>query len=121
MIFLHMLLVGVGGFFGAMARFAVNQLVSRINSINFPLATLTVNIVGSFLLGFTVGNQFDRLFMLWLGIGFFGSFTTFSTFTLESVQLFTEKKHLSFLLYQVLSFGGAIAGALLGLAIARLI
>lgn len=119
MTILHILLVGVGGFFGAIARFAINQIVSRISGTSFPVATLVVNLVGSFLLGILLGNQCDGLMMLLFGVGFLGSFTTFSTFALESVEMLIEKKRLPALLYQVLSYGGGIIFALVGIMFAR--
>lgn len=121
MTLLHMLLVGVGGFFGAIGRLAINQIVSRISGRRFPIATLAVNLSGSFLLGFLIGNQFDDLLMLLFGVGFLGSFTTFSTFALESVEMLIGKKRLSALLYQVLSYGGGIICALVGIVVAQFV
>lgn len=121
MTLVHMFLVGVGGFFGAIARFGINQIVSRIVSTHFPLATLMVNVLGSLFLGFLIGKRFDDILMLLMGVGFLGSFTTFSTFALESVQMFIRNKRHLAILYQVLSYGGGIIGAFLGLLLARII
>lgn len=121
MTFIYILLVGVGGFFGAIVRFAISESINRIPVMKFPVATLVVNLVGSFLLGILIGSHFNDLFMLFFSTGFLGSFTTFSTFALESVQLYIEKQRVVALLYQVLSYGGGIVFALLGIVIARLI
>jgi len=85
------LLVGVGGFFGALARFGVARLIHEWITHPFPVATLTINFLGSFALGCVyefVGDD-PRLapLGLLLGIGFLGAFTTFSTFSFETLGL----------------------------------
>lgn len=89
----------VGGFLGAMARFLVNQLSVRIFSYAFPYGTLSVNIAGSFLLGLFIGFQVGDSYMLLLGIGFLGAFTTFSTLNLEIVHLALEKRWVQLWVY----------------------
>lgn len=121
MILLHILFVGVGGFFGAIARFAMNKTVGRITFTNLSISTLVVNLIGSFLLGIFIGGQLSSELMLLIGVGFLGSFTTFSTFTLESIQMFLEKKRLSFLLYQIFSYAGGIAAAFLGITFTQIV
>jgi CrcB protein len=85
--------VALGGALGACARFAVAQLVPvNLHSTSFPWLTLTVNVLGSFLIGLLVGalstsvwfNDFGRAFLV---TGVLGGFTTFSAFSLEVVQL----------------------------------
>ncbi|MHC1576288.1 MAG: fluoride efflux transporter CrcB [Methanosarcinaceae archaeon] len=84
----EILIVGVGGFFGAIARY---QTLSFIAS---PLVTLCVNVIGSFLLAIImydteyIGVVTSRMRMV-LGIGFLGSYTTFSTFAVETSQMAT--------------------------------
>jgi CrcB protein len=90
------LLVGVGGFVGANARFIVAKLTDRWVDGHFPLGTFVVNILGSFLLGFLGGLLAARLVphsdavRLALGVGFLGAFTTFSTFEFETHALFED-------------------------------
>ncbi len=86
--------VALGGALGAVMRFAVSGLVLRTMGGAFPWGTLAVNMMGSFvagllwaILGETVGQQ--RLNALFV-IGMMGAFTTFSTFSLESLRLFEE-------------------------------
>lgn len=75
--------IGVGGFLGAIARFALGQLIGTINQTAFPWGTLTINLLGSFVLGFFLTVALEQLSIsaeLRLGIatGFLGAFTTFS-------------------------------------------
>ena len=87
------LLVGIGGFFGAVARFLVARWVFILVDTRFPLGTFVINISGSFLLGVLVTIVGQKLFanaaslQLALGIGFLGAFTTFSTFEFETHAL----------------------------------
>lgn len=89
------LLVIVGGALGAPLRYVIDVWVqSRIES-GFPWGTLTVNAVGSFLLGITagypVGRPHDGWLMELVGVGFCGALTTFSTFSLETLRLAQEE------------------------------
>ncbi|NEU57960.1 CrcB family protein [Halorussus sp. MSC15.2] len=78
------LLVGVGGVLGALSRFAVGSVLSpRTRS------TLAVNVLGSFALGaLTVGLADGTALLSVFGIGFCGAFTTFSSFAVETVELY---------------------------------
>ncbi len=90
-----LLLIGTGGFFGALARYFLSGLLHRISSSLFPIGTLGVNLVGCFFIGAVLSLALDhggigpsgRLF---LAIGFLGSFTTFSTFAYETVELLSD-------------------------------
>ena len=84
------LLVATGGFFGAITRFAISNWFKRTKT-SFPIATFLINITGAFLLGYIIGNGVTTGWQLLLGTGFMGAFTTFSTFKLESIQLFNRK------------------------------
>jgi fluoride exporter len=77
------LLVAVGGACGAALRYAVNR---RFATADFPWATLTVNVVGSLLLGVVAAVTDGRLLVL-LGTGVAGALTTYSAFALETVLL----------------------------------
>ncbi|MHB0977686.1 MAG: fluoride efflux transporter CrcB [Candidatus Aquicultorales bacterium] len=89
---MNFLWVGVGGFLGAMARYAISGLIGDYAKTNFPLGTFIVNTGGSFVLGIFVAVATERLALdsntrLFVGTGFLGAYTTFSTFTFESVRL----------------------------------
>jgi CrcB protein len=83
--------VGVGGFFGATTRFYVNVMVAKTFPYDIPLATLGVNVVGSFVVGILVAmflyftpTEWLKLFLL---TGFLGALTTYSTFAIETFFL----------------------------------
>lgn len=60
----------VGGAFGAVCRFAISSLIKRSISSEFPIATLLINMIGSFLIGLLVAAHSGNLIQLLLGIGF---------------------------------------------------
>ena len=87
------LLVGFGGFVGAVLRYGISGWVQRwTGSVNFPYGTLAVNLLGCLVIGLLAGLAEDRgLFTpearLFLFIGVLGAFTTFSTFGIETLNL----------------------------------
>lgn len=115
MTFINVLFVGVGGFFGAIARFSVSQIINSKFSYKIPVATLIVNLLGSFLLGLIIGSDIHNSTTLLLGTGFMGAFTTFSTFKLEGTQLLLKKKRKEFIIYNLLSYGGGLLLAFFGI------
>lgn len=101
------LFVGLGGAAGSMARYGVSQLVSKIYTKPFPLATFMVNIVGCFLIGLLFGlvqkNSIQSTSWLILATGFCGGFTTFSSFALENNALLKGNLSVTSVVYTVLS------------------
>ena len=91
-----LLIIGIGGFLGAVSRFLMAGWVQDLSrSVHFPYGTLAVNVIGSFLLGFLVRyafmqNVFSPEVRMLIFIGFLGAFTTFSTFSLETFNLFAD-------------------------------
>lgn len=119
------LLVGAGGALGAMARYGFSSIVGRLWPMSFPLATLLINIIGSIAMGLFVGlmakflpaNQEDiRLFV---AVGIFGGFTTFSSFSLDTIVLIERGELLSAIAYVALSVVVCLIGLYLGLLITR--
>lgn len=84
-------LVAVGGIIGAILRHYVSQAVE---AELFPLGTLTVNVVGSFVLAWVTFLGWGNDALLFIGTGACGSFTTFSSFSVGVVQLWEEGEHL---------------------------
>jgi CrcB protein len=89
-------LVGVGGFLGANARYVIARAVGAAFDMRFPLGTFAINVSGSFLLGVLGAlvaqkvTPHSEAMRLALGVGFLGGFTTFSTFELETHALLAD-------------------------------
>lgn len=116
--FLSLLLVGIGGFFGAVARFAITSALNK-RFYRIPLGTLMVNLPGAFLLGILIGLKMNEKLYLLVGTGFFGGFTTFSTLKLEMLKLYLNDDKKGFLLYTFITYGGGIAFAYAGYIIGQ--
>ena len=117
----QILLVGVGGFFGAIARFSLSQILNNQSSFRIPIGTLTVNLLGAFLLGVITGIKANTMIILFFGTGFMGAFTTFSTLKFEMIQLYVKKYKREFLFYTVITYGGGLIIAYLGYIIGGLL
>lgn len=112
------LLIGIGGTLGAICRYNMGIVVKKIYQGEFPLGTFIINSLGSFFLGvlyslFSQEKIADWIFFF-LGIGFCGAFTTFSTFSYEAVQLLILNKFQKAFFYVSLSTFVAITFAWLG-------
>ncbi|MBP1677883.1 MAG: camphor resistance protein CrcB [Bacteroidetes bacterium] len=88
----ELLLVGFGGFIGSIARFLFSRLNLSWHFLSVPMGTLTVNVLGSLIIGFLVGLSMRSTLItndirLFLMVGFCGGFTTFSSFTSENLTL----------------------------------
>ncbi|MCA1058917.1 fluoride efflux transporter CrcB [Rossellomorea aquimaris] len=116
----HGLMVAIGGFFGAMCRFGVSRLFKKYCLSDFPYGTLCVNLIGSFFLGYVIGMGIDETGVLLIGTGFLGSFTTFSTFKLENIQLYLHKKWKPLISYLLLSYTCGILFAFVGMTLGKL-
>lgn len=120
---MQFLLVGLGGFVGAISRYGVARLLVN-HSSGFPLATLAVNVTGSLLAGFFSTWIFQRTALegewrLAVQVGFLGAFTTFSTFSLETVSLI-EQGHVARASASVmLNLFLCLAATTLGIVLAR--
>ncbi|WP_408960087.1 fluoride efflux transporter CrcB [Natrinema sp. 74] len=102
--------VGTGGAIGAVCRHWVGrQVSSRVSSSRFPLATFAVNVVGSFALGLLVFAGVNESTLRLVGTGICGSFTTFSSFSVETVRLYERGD-------RALAVGNAAANLLCSLA-----
>jgi CrcB protein len=117
------LLLAVFGSLGTLARYGLEGAVQFRAGTAFPVGTLVVNLLGCFLLG--VVGQYS-LMHLWippgwrlgLTVGFFGAFTTFSTFSWETVHLLDDGDWIRALLYAGLSFLGGLLLLKLGMGMA---
>ncbi len=105
------LLVFLGGCFGAVARYATDRLVQRRHDVVFPWGTFLVNMAGSALLGLVAGaaTASTHWLVLLVGTGFCGALTTFSTFSFETFRLLEDGSRLA-------AARNVVASVLVGLA-----
>ncbi|MFV0505644.1 MAG: fluoride efflux transporter CrcB [Bacteroidales bacterium] len=99
-------LVALGGGMGSALRYLSSLWFTKHFSYAFPIGTFAVNIVGSFIIGLLIGlstcyDIFDKELRLLLIVGFCGGYTTFSTFSLDSLKLFENGDYWPFALYIV--------------------
>lgn len=119
------LLVGLGGFLGANARFALSRWVGAAVDTPFPLGTFVINVSGSFLLGVLGTVVADRLVpnsdavRLALGVGFLGAYTTFSTFEFETHALLQDGSYVWALTNTVASFAVGLVAVRAGIVLAK--
>ncbi|WP_406676264.1 fluoride efflux transporter CrcB [Moorella sp. ACPs] len=115
--------VGLGGFLGAITRYALGQALSARSRGNFPTGTLIINLTGAFLLGLLSGtpafaHRFGTSLTLMLTTGFLGAYTTFSTYSYETIQLLEDRKVISALIYLLSSIALGLSFVLAGRALA---
>ena len=114
-----LLLVSVLGGIGAMMRFLLDGVVTRFTSPRFPLGTLLINLAGSLLLGLVTGLTAHRVlperWLVAVGVGLLGGFTTFSTASFETVRLMQQRRPAAALVQALGMLLGTTALAGLGL------
>ncbi len=120
----HILLVGLGGSIGSIARYLCQRLMATSYLHPFPWGTLIVNITGCLLIGIFWGLSFKSMesnesWKLFLMTGVCGGFTTFSAFTLEGIGLIKEQKLALFFGYATASVVVCLAATYLGMKINR--
>ena len=115
------LAVAAGGFVGAPCRYLVDRTISRRIDSDLPWGTFTINMTGSLLLGLltglALGHHLPVLPRALLATGFCGAYTTFSTFTYESVRLLEDGQLLEAAGTVAVSVAIGLGAAALGLAI----
>jgi len=122
----NMLWVGIGGFVGANARYLMTLWVNSVLTPRygaFPFGTIVVNVLGSFglaVFGVWFGSRvgLSPTVRLLIGTGFFGAFTTFSTFANESITLAQQGNWMPFVVNVVVTNGLCLVGVVLGLMVA---
>lgn len=119
------LVVTLTGFVGAPARFLLDGWLQRRAETTVPVGTLAVNLTGAFALGFVAGlfaaHHVSHNLETIIGTGLLGAFTTFSTFTFESMRLTEEGAWRALSIYLTTTLVGGLLAAALGLWLASLI
>lgn len=118
--------IGIAGGFGAMARYAIGEYMLSRFSAAFPLGTLLVNVTGSFLLGFLLSGgvgstAWPSTTRLAVTTGFLGAYTTFSTWSVETLQLIESGYTLLAVINVIGSVCAGLLGAYFGFRLGRLI
>jgi len=115
----QLLFVGAGSAIGGILRFLVSKGFSQLALTNFPIATLTINFVGSFFIGLFYAINAKQTWinpngLLFLTTGICGGFTTFSTFSYENLQLLKSGQPLQAFIYILGSLILGLIGVFLG-------
>lgn len=110
------LLVGTGGFIGAVLRYLTGRLCNAYISSPLPIATLTVNIAGCFIMGIFAASEFKdhNAYKHLVAIGVLGGFTTFSAFGHDTFVLIKNEQFVFAALNVALNFGLCLAAVFLG-------
>ncbi len=116
--------IAAGGALGAVFRHFLCHFINTCSSITFPLATLTVNLVGGFVMGLLTGYMtYKGVIHLnlkaFLTTGLLGGFTTFSAFSLDFVLLMEQGKWKHALFYTLASVGLSVTALISGMALMR--
>ncbi len=121
----EILFIAIGGSIGAPLRYLVSKNINILSGGSFPYGTLAVNVAGSIIIGFLFSLfstvAVDSNYKAMLTIGFLGAFTTFSSYSLETVNLFSAGEYLYGILNFVMNNVLAITGAFIGIMIFRFI
>jgi CrcB protein len=122
------LIVFAGGGVGAVIRHFVNQLVTRLAGLDFPLGVMLINISGSFIMGlaaaffaFKADASWSQPVRLFITTGILGGYTTFSAFSLDVALLWERGEPLQALLYVLGSVVLSVVGLFAGLTLVRVL
>ena len=121
-----LILIGIGSCIGGISRYLTQQYVQKYYPSSIPLGTLSVNIIGCFLIGIIYaladrGNILSPAMRLFLATGFCGGYTTFSSFAYENISLMREGDFFYTGLYIMLSMVIGFAAVYLGILFIKLI
>lgn len=122
----ELLLIALGGALGSLSRYGAGQFIARFYPGHFPLGTWLINISGSFLIGLLFVLIIERVkihadYRLVFMVGFLGAFTTFSSFSLETVNLLLNGRVVVATAYVLASVVVCLLATWLGIALGRLI
>ena len=116
---------GVEGALRAISRMSISNDIVKNFSLTFPICILIINILGSFIIGLIMGGMYlkfnlgDIKFLPFLITGFLGGFTTFSSFSLETLYVFQEGRVTQAILYIAFTMTGFLIGVYIGAVLVR--
>ncbi len=118
--------IAAGGSLGALSRHFMAGAITRMLGIGFPYGTFAVNLLGSFLMGllvtaFAARFEVSQELRSFITVGFLGSFTTFSTYSLETVLLIERGEWATAALYAFGSLALGVAGLFVGIYVGRVL
>ena len=116
-----MIAIFLGGVLGTYARISLSTLINHYWPFIFPFATFAINCIGSFFIGIAAGLYLNTIYESFFVIGLLGGVTTFSTFSVENMQLLSYKKPLISLCYILSSVGLCLLFTFVGIFITNLI
>ena len=118
---MDLILVGIGGALGSIARFKLGKIISEKCKNPFPIGTFIINITGALLLGIVSSCDVSRNMYLLLADGFLGAFTTFSTFMYEGFNLFKKNERKNAITYILVSLILGVIGYVIGFKFGNII
>ena len=122
----QIIFVGLGGGAGSIIRYLISVSTNKYFDFKFPIHTITVNILGSLLIGLTLGylqktGNVESSLKYLIAIGFCGGFTTFSSFAFENINLFNGNNTWTALIYISLSLILCLLAVVAGLQLVKVI
>lgn len=118
---MELLLVGIGGSLGSLARYTLGKRIAEQAATTFPVGTFIINISGALLLGIVSALEPGRSASLLVADGFLGAYTTFSTFMYEGFNLFAENEKLNAAVYITGSLILGIIGYIIGFFLVKIV
>jgi fluoride exporter len=122
----QIIFLAIAGALGALSRYGLSGLIQRLSGAGFPYGTLVVNVLGSLVIGFVmqIGLNTDiipRTLRVTITIGFLGAFTTFSTFSYETVGYLQNSAWLLASLNVISNLGLCLLSTVIGMALGRIV
>jgi|TARA_B110000438_G_scaffold293309_1_gene332928 fluoride exporter len=112
------ILIGIGGALGALSRSYLSEIIEKLNFLPLPIGVIFVNFIGCFFLGLIINSidpKYYDIYQPLIIIGFLGAFTTFSAFSRESIELFTQGHMALSIAYIAFTVAFCLIGTWLGM------